>query len=210
VIRIEQEDRVRRIHLAAPERHNVFDGPMSVALLDQLKAAESDAATRVILLGADGPMFCGGSTGPIDPGIFQIGSGFTKPMVVAVKGVALGAGLALIASAHVAMAAQGSSFGFVDIREGRWNQDLFASLSRSIGARRALELGLTGRIFTAPDALSWGLVHQLAPAFEIDERAESVARSLAAADTAAIQAAVETRLKNLENTRSSPSDPQPA
>ena len=162
-------------------------------MLVELKEAEADAATGSILIEAEGPMFCGGAAGDVDRGIFQLGVRSTKPIVAAVQGVALGAGLALIAGAHVAIAAQGSSFGFIDIREGRWNEDLFHVLSRSIGARRALELGLTGRIFTAPDALSWGLLHVVAPAFELDDRATAVARALAGADAAAVRSALATR-----------------
>jgi methylglutaconyl-CoA hydratase len=186
MIRVEQEGRVRRVRLAAAQRHNFIDAPMSAALIAAIKEAEADAETGAVLIEAEGPMFCGGASQDVDPGIFQIGVQSRKPMVTAVQGVALGAGLALIARAHVAIAAQGSSFGFTDIREGRWNKDLFHLLARCIGGRRALELGLTGRIFTAPDALSWGLVHYLTPAFELDDRATSVARALASADVRAV------------------------
>jgi enoyl-CoA hydratase/carnithine racemase len=188
MIRAEQDAKVRRIRLAAPERRNIIDGPMSATLLEALNEANADPDTRAILIEAEGPMFCGGASPDLDPGLYQIAS--TKPIVTAVQGVALGPGLALIAMAHVAIAAQGSSFGFVDIREGRWNKDLFRLLSRCIGARRALELGLTGRIFTAPDALSWGLVHYITPAFELDDRATSVANALAGADSNAVRQAL--------------------
>ncbi len=42
-----------------------------------------------------------------------------KPIVAAIQGVALSAGVALLANAHIVVAAQGSSFGLTDIREGR-------------------------------------------------------------------------------------------
>ncbi len=127
MIRVEQDAKVRRIRLAAAERRNIIDAPMSAALLEALNEANADPDTGAILIEADGPMFCGGASQDVDPALYQIA--LTKPMVTAVQGVALGAGLALIASAHVAIAAQGSSFGFVDIREGRWNQALFRPLS---------------------------------------------------------------------------------
>jgi enoyl-CoA hydratase/carnithine racemase len=190
MIRVEQDGRVRRVRLAAAERRNIIDGPMSLALLGAIKDAEADAGTGAVLIEAEGQVFCGGGSQDVDPGIFQIGLSSTKPIVTAVQGVALGAGLALIAGAHVAIAAQGSSFGFVDIREGRWYKDLFRQLARCIGDRRALELGLTGRIFTAPDALSWGLVHYVTPAFELDDRATSAGRALAGADARAVREAL--------------------
>jgi enoyl-CoA hydratase/carnithine racemase len=190
MIRVERDGRVRRIRLAAAERRNIIDAPMSVALLVAIKEAEADTETGAVLIEAEGQMFCGGASQDVDPAIFQIGVQSTKPIVTAVQGVALGAGLALIAGAHVAIAAQGSSFGFVDIREGRWNNGLFQQMARCIGRRRALELGLTGRIFTAPDALSWGLVHYVTPAFELDDRATSVARALAGADARAVREAL--------------------
>jgi enoyl-CoA hydratase/carnithine racemase len=188
MIRVEQDAKVRRIRLAAAERRNIIDAPMSAALLGALSEAEADPATGAILIEADGPMFCGGASRDVNPGLYQIKA--TKPIVTAVQGVALGAGLALIAAAHVAIAAQGSSFGFVDIREGRWNKDLFDLLAGSMGARRALELGLTGRIFTAPDALNWGLIHYLTPAFELDDRATSIAHALAGAESSAVREAL--------------------
>lgn len=198
MIRVQVEGKVRRIRLAAAERKNILDARLSALLIEQFEKAEADTETSVVLLDAEGPVFCGGATADIAPEIYSVGSRSTKPIVAGVQGVVLGAGLALLAGAHVAVAAQGTSFGFTDIREGRWNHDLYQALARSIGNRRALELGLTGRIFTAPEALSWGLVHAVAPAFELEDRAAGYAQGLARADESAVRAALTSG-----NTRSS-------
>ena len=47
-------------------------------------------------------------------------------MVAAVQGVAISGGLALVANAHVVVAAQGTSFGLTAIREGKWSEAIFA------------------------------------------------------------------------------------
>ena len=108
--------------------------------------------------------------------------------------MAISGGLAIVANAHIAVAAQGSSFGFIDIREGRWNQPVFRAIARAIGERRALEIGITGRIFSTQDALAWGLVHQVAPAFELDDRATEIGTAIANANPDAIREALRASL----------------
>ena len=56
------------------------------------------------------------------------------------------------------------------------------AVERAVGERRVRELALTGRIFTTPEALQWGLVHAAAPAFELGDRVFAVAQGVAAAD----------------------------
>jgi enoyl-CoA hydratase/carnithine racemase len=98
--------------------------------------------------------------------------------------------LALIASAHVAVAAQGARFGLVDIREGRCDPRIMDAVSAAIGERRTRELALTGRIFSTPEALAWGLVHAITPVFELEERAVAIATALANANAAAVRMAL--------------------
>jgi 2-(1,2-epoxy-1,2-dihydrophenyl)acetyl-CoA isomerase len=89
--------------------------------------------------------------------------------------------VALLANAHIVIAAQGSSFGLTDIREGRSHRGVQSAVESVLGQRRTRELALTGRIFTTPDALNWGLVHAATPAFELDDRVLAVAQGLAGA-----------------------------
>ncbi len=161
-------------------------------LLREIAEAEEDPATGAILIEADGPMFCGGldPASPPSPDLFAIGRRAAKPIVVAVKGAAVSAGLALIANAHMAIAAQGCTFGLVDIREGRWNEAVFEAVALAVGQRRARELALTGRIFSTADAAAWGLIHMIAPAFELEDRATGIATALANANPAFVRSAL--------------------
>jgi len=190
-LRIEQDGRLRRITLAAPERRNVLDTAASRALLDELREAAADPETGAILLEADGQVFCAGADCEDDQ-LFTIRDRLSKPLIVAVQGVALSGGLAIVANAHIAIAAQGSSFGLIEIREGRWNERVFRAVARAIGGRRALEAGMTGRIFSTQDALAWGLVHQVAPAVELDDRATDIGTAIANASPDAIREALRT------------------
>ena len=189
-LRIEQDGRVRRLTLAASSRRNVLDASTAVLLLNELRDADADADTGAVLIDAEGPVFCGGmdSAEPLPDEIFTFGPPALKPIIAAVQGVSVSAGMALIANAHVAVAAQGSSFGLTDIREGRCHAGILGSVAAAIGDRRARELALTGRVFTAPDALAWGLVHAVTPPFELDDRASAIAKALANADAGAVAA----------------------
>ena len=188
-VRIEQDGRLRRITLAAPEKRNLLDAGLCQDLLAKLRDAAADDTVGAILLDAEGPVFCSGIDAEAGADLFTIGRRISKPLVAAVKGVALSGGLALLANAHVVLAAQGSSFGLTDIREGVWNTALYRAVAGAIGERRACELSLTGRVFSTNDALAWGLVHMVAPAFELDERATDVATALANANATAIRTA---------------------
>jgi enoyl-CoA hydratase/carnithine racemase len=188
-LRVEQDGRVRRLTLAAPARRNILDAAIASQLLSELRDAQQHVDTGAILIDAEGPVFCGGLdwAAPVPEEIFTFGRRASKPVVAAMQGVAISAGLALIANAHVTVAAQGSSFGLTDIREGRCHAGILAAAAAAIGDRRARELALTGRVFTAPEALAWGLVHALTPPFELDDRASAIATALANADAAAVR-----------------------
>jgi enoyl-CoA hydratase/carnithine racemase len=190
MIRSEQGGRVRRITLAAPAQRNILTSQLAAQFLAELTDAEADPVTGAILIDAEGSVFCAGLNfdDPPDDAIFSFGRSATKPIVAAMQGVATSAGVALLANAHIVIAAQGSSFGLTDIREGHWHKGVQAAVQNVLGQRRTRELALTGRIFTTPDALNWGLVHAATPAFELDDRALAVAQGLAGANADAVRA----------------------
>jgi len=194
-LRIEQDRRLCRIALAAPEKRNIFYAALAAAFLQELRDASEDANTGAILIEADGPVFCGGADPISPPGedLYTFGRTAKKPIIVGIKGAAVSAGLAIIANAHVAIAAQGVTFGLTDIRDGRWNEGAFRAVAGAIGERRALELTMTGRIFNTADATAWGLIHSTAPAFEIEDRVTELATALANANAEVIRAALSLR-----------------
>ena len=101
------------------------------------------------------------------------------------------------------MAAQGSSFGLTEIRIGMWPFVIFRAVVTAMGERRAMELALTGRIFSAPEAQQYGLVNEIAPAFELDDRATAVATQIAESSAYAIRSGLQfihgTRNMDAEN-----------
>lgn len=184
MIQVAMEGRVRRITLAGGVERNYLSSADCKQLSEIWRAADSDAATGVILIDAEGPVFCAG----MDPAACDelLLQPLSKSLVVAAQGPAISAGVGLLAKAHIALAAQGTTFGITDIRQNRYSEALYACIAGAIGQRRATELCLTGRIFSANEALAWGLVHQMAPPIELEDRAEAVAKLLAAADPSVV------------------------
>jgi enoyl-CoA hydratase/carnithine racemase len=189
-LQVETLGRVRRLTLASPATKNLITVETATDLLRELHAADSDPAIGCILIDAEGQVFCSGMewNDAFPTELFTFGRGMTKPVIVSMRGVALSAGVALMANAHIALAAQGSSFGLTDIREGRVHPDMLTAVSEVIGRRRMLELALTGRVFTIPEALSWGFIHASMPAFELDDRAIAVAQGLSNMNADALRA----------------------
>ena len=188
-LRVLQEGRVRHLTLASPGTRNLLNAALADALLHELATADADEGTGSVLLDAEGEVFCGGTEegAALPEELFTFGRRAGKPVVVAMRGVALSSGVALLANAHVVVAAQGSSFGLTDLREGRCDMRVVRAVAEALGERRARELALTGRIFTVPDALAWGLVHAVMPPFELEDRAFAVARGLAGANPEAVR-----------------------
>ncbi|MBZ2177373.1 MAG: enoyl-CoA hydratase/isomerase family protein [Acidobacteriota bacterium] len=195
ILKLAQEGKVRRLTLARPEKANALNRELRHALLGALHEAEEDPATAVLLLDAEGQIFCSGvdldedpDTDPSYERLFSIGSRLTKPIVAAVQGPALTGGVGLLANCHCVVAAMGSSFGLTEMRVGMFPVILFRSLARAVGQRRALEWALTGRIFQTDEALRAGLIHAVAPQFEIDDRANALAAQIASFPPPALRA----------------------
>ncbi len=189
-LEISREDRVLRLTLNRTEKRNALSIKLCNALAGALDEAQHDPKVGTILMDAKGPVFCAGMD--LDEAmspeaaawtythekIFTIGAHSTKPIVAAVQGPALGGGLGLVANAHVVIAAQGCTFGLTEIRIAMWPYVVFRAIQTVVGERRAVELSLTGRIFNTPEALQWGFVHEVAPPFELDDRATAMAVQL--------------------------------
>jgi enoyl-CoA hydratase/carnithine racemase len=198
-LEIRRKGRLLRLALNRPDKRNALSEDLCAALVDALNAADADDATGAVLLEGRGAVFCAGmdldeGSAPdaarrtaIHEALFTAGARLSKPVVAAVAGAALGGGVGVVANAHIALAAQGTHFGLTEIRLGLWPFLIFRSVAAAMGERRTLELSLSGRIFGADEALQYGLVHQVVPSLELDDRASDLARMLSEASADAVR-----------------------
>mgnify|MGYP002778342950 CR=1 FL=1 len=187
VLEISQQDRVLRLTLNRPDKRHALSHELSSALVAAFARAASEPAVGAILLDATGPAFCAGmdledassasavERTAIHEQLFTLRTTLRKPLIAAVNGPALGGGLGLAAQAHIVIAAQGATFGLPEIRLAMWPFFIWRSVTAALGERRTLEMALTGRIFGSNEAAQYGLVHEVVPPIELDDRATAVA-----------------------------------
>ena len=81
-----------------------------------------------------------------------------KPTIARVNGHALAGGFGLAAACDIVVAVADAKMGTTEMRVGLWPMQISAVLQRLMPARQALEIFMTGRIFTAAEAVDLGVV----------------------------------------------------
>lgn len=186
---------VRQITMNRPEKLNA----MNVALVQGLYAAldeiEEDRECRVVILTGAGRGFCAGldlsgygtvpgqerrgrtqqsfATQQHIAGLIPRLRRLPQPVIAAVNGPAAGGGFALVLGSDIRLAGDTAKFNAAFIRIGLSACDIGTSwlLPRLVGASRAHELMLTGRIFDAEEAARIGLVIEVVSDSRLLERA---------------------------------------
>jgi len=111
------------------------------------------------------------------------------PVIAAVNGPALGAGLGFVSMCDLVVAADNATFGMTEINHGLLGGA--AHLSYFVGRRKARELFLTGELITANELLALGVIRAVVPREELMTCAGQLARELAAKSPVALRLAKE-------------------
>jgi len=181
-----------RITISSPGKKNAIDSPMYLGMADALTEAVNDPEVRVIWFrGADGDFTSGNVVDDFDntakgdnPPVVAFLKALIecpKPIVAQVEGVAIGIGTTMLMHCDVIYAAEGTRFRMPFVNLGLV-PEAGASyiLPRLMGQARAAELLLLGRMFSAEDAYSMGLVSKVVPAGEVAQAAEAAVEEFAA------------------------------
>ncbi|NUR90566.1 MAG: crotonase/enoyl-CoA hydratase family protein, partial [Nonomuraea sp.] len=172
-----------------PESRNAVDRKTADALADAFREFDDSDAAVAVLWGEGGTFCSGADLKALDNHVGEDGDGpmgptrmrLSKPVVAAVAGHAVAGGLELALWCDLRVAEEDAVFG-VFCR--RWGVPLIdggtVRLPRLIGLSRAMDLILTGRPVTAPEALEIGLANRLCPPGTSRAHAEELARQIAA------------------------------
>jgi enoyl-CoA hydratase/carnithine racemase len=171
-------------------------------LADALDYVDAEIELRAVVLAAAGKVFCGGADLTAPTGLLggkdttlelytQAARlfGAKKPIVAAVQGAAIGAGLGLAVVADFRIAAPEARFAANFVKLGfHPGFGLTHSLPRLIGEQRASLMALTGRRIKAGEALAWGLVDAVEPLETLRAAALALAAEIAENAPLAVQA----------------------
>ncbi|MBI5481114.1 MAG: enoyl-CoA hydratase/isomerase family protein [Deltaproteobacteria bacterium] len=201
-IRCRRQGPVLRVTLNRPEVLNAIDGTMLVELREALADAGSDRAIRVVLIDAAGEKaFSAG----IDVAYVKDMQGLEarevgrelhrtflmlrtteKPIVAAIDGLCLGAGLELAVSCDFMIASDRAKFGLPNIHRGIPAIVEAAILPLCIGIQGAREMAYLGEYWDAAKAERRGLVQTVVPAGELDAAVRTLCATLADKSPAAL------------------------
>ena len=188
------EGHVARITFANPPL-NFANIALLRAIADALESLDADPQIRAIVLASEGKSFCAGADLASDDGF----GGTTddplrefydqalrifaakKPIVAAIQGAAVGAGLGLAVAADFRVASQEARFAANFVKLGfHPGFGLSATLPRLIGEQRSAMMMLTGDRYKAEDVAPWGLIDRLVDARGLLEAAHALAAQIAA------------------------------
>jgi enoyl-CoA hydratase/carnithine racemase len=195
-VETERHGSVLIVRLNRPDRLNAFNTQMHEDLVATYDAADADNEVKAIVVTGNGRAFCAGAdlggggatfeTGD-DPNHRDTGGelnlrtfALNKPIIAAINGPAVGVGATMTLPMDIRLASESAKMGFVFARRGIV-ADGCASwfLPRVVGVSKALEWTMSGRVFSADDALDAGLVRSLHPADELLPAALELATEIA-------------------------------
>ncbi len=121
--------------------------------------------------------------------LFTLNMRLGTPLIAAVNGLAMGGGAGLVANCHIAVASEKAQFGLTEIKLGLWPFLVFRAMEVAVGERRAIELALTGRTFSAQEAHEMRLIHEITG--DCNQRAMEIAEALSRSSPTAIHSGLD-------------------
>ena len=192
------QDPVATILLNRPDKRNALSRALRSELVSCLGEIGANARIRAVVLSGRGTVFSAGfdlseltksgtetgSADEFDRAYHIVVMNFTKPLIAAVNGPAVGGGFDLATMCDVRIAAETATFSHPEIKFGA--PTLYKPLKEAIGASQAALLCLSGLKIDAAEAYRIGLVSRVFPAESLMEEALNLAQSISEAPLSAL------------------------
>ncbi len=208
ILLCETSNKVARLTLNRPSARN----SLSMAMLERLHSAicalGSDNSIHVIILAGNGPAFCAGhdlkelttarTTEDAGRGFFEKTMDLCsrlmqtivtcpKPVIAQVHGIATAAGCQLVASCDLAIASRDARFATPGVNIGLFCSTPMVALSRNVSRKHAMEMLLTGDMFSAQQAVEFGLINTVTAPEVLAADTDAMASKIAAKAPATVR-----------------------
>jgi len=182
------------LRINRPQVRNALNLEVRTRLADEIVKCGGDGSVRCVVMTGSDVAFAAGAdigemaeAGPVDVMARNVQKYWRalmecpKPLIAAVEGYALGGGLELALCADIIVAGESARLGLPEVKVGILpGGGGTQKLARLVGRHRAMLLIMTGRMFGAAEALTMGVVSEVAPAGQALTRALEIAHEIAA------------------------------
>lgn len=184
-------DGVATITFDSPHNRNALSRQLVGEFYERLDTAESDDTVKIVVIGAEGRVFCSGadlseaSTGSMEEGARGIVElqrrivAFPKPVVTRLYGAVRAGGIGIVAASDIAIAADDATFALTEVKLALAPAAISLTVVPRMTSRAAALTFLTGEKFTGAEAADYGLVTKAVPADELDDTIAALCASLA-------------------------------
>jgi len=200
LVRRDDDPGVVTLTLTSPQNRNALGLAMIDTLIVALADIAKDEKARVVVLAGEGPALSAGHDmreiqahwNDPDRGraynervtsrcatLMQAIVALPKPVIAAVEAVATAAGLQLVASCDLAIASEQARFALPGVNIGLFCSSPLVAVGRAVSRKHAMEMALTGRLYSAQEAERFGLVNRVVAEGRALAEAQALARSLA-------------------------------
>jgi enoyl-CoA hydratase/carnithine racemase len=191
LVRYDVADAVATITLDSQPNRNALSRQLVTELFAHLEAAEADDAVRVVLIRAEGRVFCSGAdlaeaaTEGMEVGARRIVDlqrlivAMSKPVVTRLQGAVRAGGIGIVAASDIAVADEEATFALTEVKLGLAAAIISLTVHHRMSPRAAALTTLGGEVFTGREAAAYGLVTTAVPGDDLDAEVARVVASLA-------------------------------
>ena len=184
-------DALATITLDSQHNRNALSRQLVSELFGHLEAAEADAGVRVVLIRAEGKVFCSGAdlseatSDGMEEGARRIVAlqrlvcTMSKPVVTRLHGAVRAGGIGIVAASDIAIASEDATFALTEVKLGLAAAIISLTVHHRMNPRAAALTTLGGEVFGGADAAAYGLVTIAVPADSLDGEVARVCASLA-------------------------------
>ena len=205
----ETDGAVLWITLCRGDKRNPMSSDLIAALTAALNQAYGDDAVRCVVLAAEGPVFSSGhDLKELHPresesnddfearvrsileacaGLMQGIVSAPKPVIACVQGTATAAGCQLVSACDLAIADSAAHFCTPGVNVGAFCTTPLVGIGRNLSRKHAMEMALTGDMFSADEAVKFGLINRHVPGDMLRQETSALAHKIASRSAESIR-----------------------